>query len=161
MNQHYNIFVNGKHRFNMDADSIDQLDIVCEPSGQYHLLYKSRSYLIRVSESDLNSKAYTLSIDDREYRIEINDQLDQLINDMGLKQRQTQQIQSIKAPMPGMILDLMVNEAQEVQEDDPLLILEAMKMENVIKSPRTGKIAAIHVKTGQAIDKNALLIEFE
>jgi biotin carboxyl carrier protein len=63
--------------------------------------------------------------------------------------------------MPGLILEIHVQTGQEVNEDDPLLILEAMKMENVITSPRDGIIKSITVKKGETVDKNQLLIEFE
>jgi biotin carboxyl carrier protein len=63
--------------------------------------------------------------------------------------------------MPGLILDIHVRIGQAVNEDDPLLILEAMKMENVITSPRDGIIKNISVRKSDTVDKNQLLIEFE
>ena len=63
--------------------------------------------------------------------------------------------------MPGLILEINIEEGQEVKENDPLLILEAMKMENVINSPRDGVIKSIAVSQGNTVEKNALLIEFE
>ena len=63
--------------------------------------------------------------------------------------------------MPGLILEINVEVGQEVVENDPLLILEAMKMENSFVSPRDGKIKSIAVVKGQAVDKGQLLIEFE
>ena len=67
---------------------------------------------------------------------------------------------SIKAPMPGLILEINVKVGQEVKEDEPLLILEAMKMENIITSPRDGIIKSISVNKTDAVEKNQLLIEF-
>jgi biotin carboxyl carrier protein len=63
--------------------------------------------------------------------------------------------------MPGLILDIYVTVGQEVKEDDTLVILEAMKMENSILSPREGIIKSINITKGDAVDKNHLLIEFE
>ena len=68
---------------------------------------------------------------------------------------------AIKAPMPGLILEINVSVGQEVKENDPLLILEAMKMENCFLSPRDGVIKSIAVEKGNAVDKGQLLIEFE
>jgi biotin carboxyl carrier protein len=70
-------------------------------------------------------------------------------------------VNEIKAPMPGLILEINVAEGAEVKENDALLILEAMKMENVLNSPRDGVIKSISVAQGETVDKNALLIEFE
>jgi biotin carboxyl carrier protein len=63
--------------------------------------------------------------------------------------------------MPGMVLGIMVTEGQDVQKGDPLLILEAMKMENVLKAVGEGRVKAIKVQKGTAVDKNQLLIEME
>ena len=80
---------------------------------------------------------------------------------MGFETGTTKKVNEIKAPMPGLILDINVEIGQEVKEDDPLLILEAMKMENALTSPRDGVIKSISVTKGDAVDKNQLLIEFE
>ncbi len=65
------------------------------------------------------------------------------------------------APMPGLILDIVVSAGQQVTENEPLLILEAMKMENAVLSPRDGIIKEIVANQGDAVDKNQLLIVFE
>ena len=70
------------------------------------------------------------------------------------------QIKDLKAPMPGLVLKVLVEESQMVEKDTPLMILEAMKMENVIKSPVGGKIAGIKVLQGKAVEKNEVLLSF-
>lgn len=80
---------------------------------------------------------------------------------MGFATNGSKNIDSITAPMPGLILDILVEEDQEVREEDQLLILEAMKMENIITSPRNGVIKNISVSKGDAVDKKQLLIEFQ
>ena len=61
--------------------------------------------------------------------------------------------------MPGLVLKLMAKEGDEIKTGDSLLILEAMKMENVIKSRGEGKIKHIRVKERDAVEKNQVLIE--
>jgi biotin carboxyl carrier protein len=73
----------------------------------------------------------------------------------------TAKIRNVKAPMPGLVLRIEVQPGQEVEKDTPLLILEAMKMENVIKSPGSGRVKSIPVQQGIAVEKSAVLIEFE
>jgi biotin carboxyl carrier protein len=63
--------------------------------------------------------------------------------------------------MPGLVLNIMAEEGQSVEKDTPLIILEAMKMENVIKSPAQGVVKKINAIKGQAVEKNAVLIEFQ
>jgi biotin carboxyl carrier protein len=63
--------------------------------------------------------------------------------------------------MPGLIISISTSAGDEVQKGDVLLILEAMKMENVIKSPRGGKIKKVNVALRQPVEKNQVIIEFE
>ena len=62
--------------------------------------------------------------------------------------------------MPGLIQRIEVNKGDEIHKGDPLLILEAMKMENVIKSPGEGIVSTIHVREKASVEKNELLISF-
>lgn len=62
--------------------------------------------------------------------------------------------------MPGMVLNILVTEGQEVKKGDALIILEAMKMENILKSPTDGTIKKIAITKGFAVEKNQLLIQF-
>lgn len=71
----------------------------------------------------------------------------------------THKVNVIKAPMPGLVLKIMISENQDINEGDSVLILEAMKMENVIKSPGTGKVKIIKVKERDAVEKNEVLVE--
>jgi biotin carboxyl carrier protein len=80
---------------------------------------------------------------------------------MGLSLAASKVINDVKAPMPGMILDIMVSEGQEVKEGDNLLVLEAMKMENTILAPRDAVIKSISIAKGKTVTKNEVLIEME
>ena len=63
--------------------------------------------------------------------------------------------------MPGRVLDIMLSAGSSVVKGDGVLILEAMKMENVIKSPADGVIKKIAVVKDQAVEKNEVLVELE
>jgi biotin carboxyl carrier protein len=58
-------------------------------------------------------------------------------------------------------LDIMVNVGETVTKDQALLVLEAMKMENVIKSPGDGKIKSISIQKANTVEKNQVMINFE
>ncbi|MCL4145650.1 UNVERIFIED_CONTAM: hypothetical protein GTU68_019273 [Idotea baltica] len=62
--------------------------------------------------------------------------------------------------MPGLILDILVEVGQTIQKGDQLMILEAMKMENVLKAPGEGSISSIEVSQGDSVEKNQVLIKF-
>ena len=80
---------------------------------------------------------------------------------MGYSSGSAKVIDSIKAPMPGSIIDIKVEAGQKVKEGETLLILEAMKMENAITAPKDTIIKELFVKEGESVDKNKLLIDFE
>jgi biotin carboxyl carrier protein len=67
----------------------------------------------------------------------------------------------VKAPMPGKILEVLVNVGDQVNEDDELVILEAMKMENPIYAPAGGTVKEIKVKANDSVDTDQLMIVLE
>jgi biotin carboxyl carrier protein len=78
---------------------------------------------------------------------------------LGFSSKSTKKANEIKAPMPGMVLSVLVQEGQLVKAGESVLILEAMKMENVIKAPADCTVKQIKVKQGNAVEKNQVLIE--
>jgi len=157
----YKIKVNNSDSFDISKEDLEKLDAIETTNNQFHILQNNNSIKASVLESDFNKKSYTIQVNNNTYDVAIHDELDQLIADLGFEVGVAKQVNDIKAPMPGLILEINVSEGQEVKEDDALLILEAMKMENVITSPREGVIKSIKVKQGETVDKNSLLIEFE
>ncbi len=161
MDNKYRVKVNGSLEYNLKDNDISKLDAVKVADKQYHILQNNEPFKAAVVESDFNQKKYSIKVNNNRYAIAISNPLDLLIDEMGFAFGSSKQIDSIKAPMPGLILDIHVKEGQEVKEDEGLLILEAMKMENIITSPRDGVIKSVSVSKGDAIDKGHLLIEFE
>ena len=160
MSEVFKVKVDNSREFDIYKNDISNLDAV-STNGKYHILQNNSSYKAEVLDSDFNKKTYSVMVNSNPYEVKIADKLDQLISKMGFSIGHNKQINTIKAPMPGLILDVMVKEGQEVKEDDALIILEAMKMENVIVSQREGIIKTVTVKKGEAVDRNHLLIEFE
>ena len=161
MNNKFKVKVNNSMEFDISDDDISKLDAVKIAGLKYHILQKGKPYKAELVASNFDHKKYAVKVNNSTYNIEISNPLDLLINKMGFKFGTTKHVNSIKAPMPGLILDIHVDKGQEVKEDEALLILEAMKMENVITSPRDGVIKSVSVSKGEAIDKGHLLIEFE
>ncbi|MEO8449633.1 MAG: biotin/lipoyl-containing protein [Gemmatimonadota bacterium] len=69
--------------------------------------------------------------------------------------------QSLKAPMPGLVVRVLVESGQTVSAGQGLVVLEAMKMENELKAPAAGVVDSVRVTSGQAVDKGAILVVFE
>lgn len=161
MSKFFKANVNNTFNFEIEENDISNLDTWQISESKFHILQHNKSYKSEIVESNFNSKSYKVKVNNTLYNVNIFNDLDTLINDMGFALGSTKHVNSIKAPMPGLILDISVKVNQEVKENDPLLILEAMKMENIITSPRDGIIKSITAKKGDAVEKNQLLITFE
>lgn len=160
-NTQYLVKVNETLNLSISQDEVDSLDAIKTTGSKYHILHHGKSFNAQITDSNYQDKIYKVKINNNTYNICIFNDLDQLIKNLGFEIGNSKKADKITAPMPGLILDINVNIGDEVQENDPLLILEAMKMENVISSPRAGIIKSISAAKGDAVDKNQLLIEFE
>lgn len=161
MSTTYKLSVNQEHNFDLKESDLLQLDEIQLSKNKFHVLKDNKPFLVEVISTDLASKKYTVKVNNSVYEVAIANELDQLIASMGIQKGRTKVVNAIKAPMPGLILEINVSVGQEVKENDPLLILEAMKMENSFLSPRNGIIKSITVEKGNAVEKGQLLIEFE
>ncbi len=161
MNISYKVKVNNNSEFEVTSQDISALDSVKVSNQSYHILDNNTSYKAEILASNFNKKSYTVNINNNNYTVNIENDLDQLIKSLGFEIGASKKVNEIKAPMPGLILDVMVKPGDEVLVDTPLLILEAMKMENSILSPREGIIKSVSGGKGTTVDKGELLIEFE
>lgn len=158
----YNIDVNsGKFKFNLEDNALSDLDLIEFRAGNFHIIHREKSYMAQVVDVDYSTKQFTLMINNQRFELSVADKFDLLIKEMGLNYSSGQKVNQVKAPMPGLVLNIEIEPGQTVSKGDALIILEAMKMENVIKSPGDGTIKRIAVKQGDAVEKNTLLIEFE
>ncbi|MFM8995471.1 MAG: acetyl-CoA carboxylase biotin carboxyl carrier protein subunit [Bacteroidota bacterium] len=133
------------------------------PQGNQTILLQTTHQTIQVRciGVDRSAKTVTLLYNNQKYTAKITEPKDELLKSMGLENALVPKIAEVKAPMPGLVLDVLVSVGQTVEMGEKILVLEAMKMENAIKSPTAGTIASIHVSKGQAVDKNFVLIRFE
>jgi biotin carboxyl carrier protein len=136
-----------------------ELDIV-ETSTGYHVLRNGLGYDIDVISVDRTTKTVELRIDAKHYVFQVKDKYDDLLEKLGMDRSSAGKVDEIKAPMPGLVLDIMAEAGDEVKVDQPLFILEAMKMENVIKSPGDSVIKKIEVTKGDSVEKNQILVTF-
>ncbi|MFB9865275.1 acetyl-CoA carboxylase biotin carboxyl carrier protein subunit [Rufibacter immobilis] len=126
----------------------------------FHILKDGRSYTAELLESEPESKTFKIKINGKVHTLQVQDRMDLLLESLGMGEALSQKVNDIKAPMPGLILDIKVTPGQEVKKGDPILILEAMKMENIIKSPGDGVVREVKVTVRQNVEKNQVLIVF-
>lgn len=136
---------------------IDRREIA---AGKSHWIKDDKSYNVELVHLEHESKSATIKVNGHTYNVQLKDRYDDLIKSLGMENSNAHKVASLKAPMPSMVLDILVKEGDSIEKDTPLLILEAMKMENVIKSPTAGSIKKIHAIKGSAVEKNSVLMEF-
>ena len=129
--------------------------------GQYHILKDGKSHCAQLSHNPTNPKQISILLNGTEHTVTIKDEVDQMVDDMGLSVVEDTTAGDVMAPMPGLILDIMVGAGDAVTKGDSLLILEAMKMENVIKAEADGIVKSVALTTGDTVEKNQLIIEME
>lgn len=161
MDKKYKVKVNDSYEHRFTNEEILSLDTQKISDSKFHVLMEGKSFKAEILNSDFLQKNYSVKINSNTYQISISNELDLKIEEMGLSINTTKQVNDIKAPMPGLILDVLVEQGSVVEEGDYLIVLEAMKMENTLSAPRDGVVKSISVSKGDAVDKNQILIEME
>jgi len=169
----YTIKVNGTKEFKTELNKQTDTTITGSLNGNefkadiikirdevYHLIKDNVSYNLEVVKHLPEEKKLLVKINNTSYTLDIKDKYDDLLHSLGLDNLAAKKVNDIKAPMPGMVLNILVTEGQEVKKGDALIVLEAMKMENILKSPTDGVIKKIAINKGVAVEKNQLLIQF-
>lgn len=131
------------------------------PAGNFSILLDGSSYVAQVLKVDKESKTVTIVIDQQEYTVAIEEPIDQLLTAMGIKDAMTRKVNDIRAPMPGLILKMLVTAGQVIKKGDPVLILEAMKMENVFKATVDAVVKEVRVAERTAVEKGEVLVILE
>ncbi len=125
-----------------------------------HLIQGTQSLEAELLAIDLETKTLQIRLGHKTTTLQLKDRFDLLLEKMGMNSSVSGILKEIKAPMPGLILDLKVAPGDLVKKGDVVLILEAMKMENSIKSPGDGIVKAVNVSLKQSVEKNQVLIQF-
>lgn len=165
----HKVKVNDKFQFDVESKSAEllingnpvEMDISDLGSDLANILYQNKSFNTEVVELNKAEKTCAIKVNGNTYKIKVEDQFDQLLKQMGLDNLVTNKVSEIKAPMPGLVLNVMVGEDAEVKKGDNLLILEAMKMENILKSSADGIVKKVLIKQGDKVEKNQVLIQFK
>jgi len=146
------LLIKGKE---INAD-IQQLNEV-----SYHIINDLKSYNAEVVSFDKATKTAQIKVNGNLYTVTAQDQFDILLDQLGLSAMNANKVSDIKAPMPGLVLKLLVSEGSEVKKGDNLFVLEAMKMENIIKSPADVTVKSVKIKPGDKVEKGQVLLLFQ
>lgn len=157
----YLVNVDDNFDWEMSTQQMNDLDIIQINKDTFHIIKDNISYKATVLQTDFAKKSFLISINGTEHEIKVADSYDMLVKKMGLNVAASTKMNDLKAPMPGLVLDILAEAGQAFEKGDPLLILEAMKMENIIKATGEGTVKSISVKKGDAVDKGQILLELE
>ncbi|MBC7915512.1 MAG: acetyl-CoA carboxylase biotin carboxyl carrier protein subunit [Pyrinomonadaceae bacterium] len=164
----YTLKVNQKHIFKISEDGSNLMqdgvkiafDLQRTAESGFNILYHNKSYNVEVIGFNKTEKTFLLKVNNKPYTVQAADRYDDLLKKMGLEGSASTTIKDIKAPMPGLVIQILVKEGQQILKGDNLIILEAMKMENSIKSPFDAVVKLLKVKVGDKLEKNQIMIVF-
>ncbi len=161
--------VNDKHDYTI-IENDEQIEINGEAvtpdvykidERRMHLLLNNKSYNIEITGYNEEEKTYNIVVNGERNTVAVKDRFDILLEKMGMADLAGSKVNDIKAPMPGLVLKILVEVGSEFKKGDPILILEAMKMENVLKAPADGKVHSIEVAAGDKVEKNQVMVVLE
>ena len=150
--KHNNIYV---------SDPAKGIEIIQRDAETLWIVTPNKVHTFRCLHIDRGTKEITLLHKGNKHTLKISEPIDEILASMGLQDALTPKIDWVKAPMPGLVLDIKVQPGDTIKKGDTLLILEAMKMENAIKSPIDATVKSVEVAPQQAVDKNAILVHFQ
>lgn len=144
-------FVSGKNKQPFTFESLED--------NRYLLRLGHRIY--QVDNVMINGQKVDFTLDGNWVSVNVRDEQMILLDRLGFKNALGSGEGHLNAPMPGKILEILCKTGDQVKLGDPVIILEAMKMENELKSPADGVIKSVNVSTGQSVEKNEFLLEVE
>lgn len=165
----YKITVNDKKVLRIEADKSGSFlvndkevapDIIEIKHGIFHVIMNHQSYTAEVVKHDYAEKLFYIRVNNNTYKVQARDKYDELLKELGLDAMQSKKSGDLKAPMPGLVVEVSVTEGQEVKQGDKLVVLEAMKMENVLKAQADGIVKKVNAKKGNTVEKNEVLVLF-
>ena len=146
----------GELHVRYDGEEIDVRYMEIDRLGQVGLYLDQKSYAVSVEG---NASNVVVTVAGRLYEVELEDERERAAHQA--ERSRSQGGGDVKSVMPGVVVELLVSEGEPVEKDQPLLILEAMKMQNEIAAVTSGVVKRIHVKEGQAVNSGAKLFTVE
>ena len=137
------------------AADVQQLD-----ANNWHIINQLKSYNIEVVTFDSSLKIAEIRVNNNTYHITAKDKFDALLEQMGMSNINAAKVSEVNAPMPGMVLKSFIADGDQIKKGDNLFILEAMKMENIIKSPDDVVVKMVKIKPGDKVEKGQVLVQF-
>lgn len=120
---------------------------------------QNKVFKVRMESVSEDGQNFSALINGKRSGVLLKNETDLLLEKMGLSGKSSSGSGKVKAPMPGLIVKVLVSVGDRVEKDQVLLNFEAMKMENQLKSPASGEIKDLKVKLGDKVEKGQVLVE--
>ena len=146
------------HSATVDGEEIPY-ELITQSNGR--VLFRTGTKLHIIDNIEVDKQNISFSIDGKFVKTVVKDEQELLLERLGFSTDELASVGLLEAPMPGKILELLVAEGDEVDEGQPVAILEAMKMENELKAPATGTVASVSVSESDNVEKNQTILEIE
>jgi biotin carboxyl carrier protein len=154
--------INNAHTLSLNEAEQKEIEAAIKAGETtYQLEVEGKKLLAHISSVDLESNTIDVRINHNKYTVQLKTPADILVNKLGIVVAKSNKASMLKSPMPGLILKVLVAEGAQVKKGENLVILEAMKMENVFKAGADATVKHISVQQGQAVEKGQELITFE
>lgn len=157
----FRVTIDDHDHVEISEEEVQQANLIKVDDRKYHAIVGTKNYTLELTELDLRAKTMLLNVNGRTFHIHIEDQLDLLIERLGLDRHSTKKSPPLLAPMPGLVVKIMVQPGAAIHAGDGLVVLEAMKMENVLKATQGGVVQEVKVQPGQAVKQGEMLMSFE
>ena len=162
------LYINVNNKYNFELNRTQgtllvnnkpvNIDISSINDTKWHVINNFKSYNVELISFSKEEKIGCFRINGNLYHINAKDGFDILLDKLGINYANTTRLTEVKAPMPGMVLHVFVTNGMEVKKGDNLFTLEAMKMENIIKSTTDLVVKSVKIKPGDKVEKNQVLI---
>lgn len=147
-------------RGDFTAGQLRELEVSLLPDLSYLVMVKNKPIVVRFEPGSDDLRNFTVRVGQDKVEVSLVREIDQLVQSMGFNKSVRLWVEILRAPMPGLVKQVLVQEGEEVSAGQNLIVLEAMKMENVIRSPQAGKIKKIEAKPSLTVDKGQALVVF-
>ena len=153
--QEYTIIINEQNQIQINDEPLEVDFLGLPDTPLYSLILNGQSYDININE---NEDMYQVMLKGTIYDVRVEDERTRKL--AGLKGGFGSPVGEvlIKAPMPGVVVGILVEEGQSITKGDVVVILESMKMQNEFKTPKDGVVSSIRTKIGDKVDQNAIML---
>jgi biotin carboxyl carrier protein len=145
---------------NGQATHIDIQKVPGSDNRHFHIIKDGKSFAAELIHWVPSEKKMKVKIRSTVYELSIQDETDRLLKQLGFSTTTEKKLNEMKAPMPGLVLKVLVNEGDTIQKGDPIIVLESMKMENILKASGGGTVSKIVVSPGMTVEKGDPMVKF-